>query len=191
MNYCQASSQTLSDSSTSTVEETTPLVNSETLDVDECSLICSNMPFLRFTYMDAGKEKIVILLDLPGGSRNYEWEFNELGDGINLRVEWSRALCDASSSIESEGRQLTLDGAKIQAMQNMLSKKNIDRKEIPKCCIEVSLGKKVCKDDDSWEASVFKHERSNILMIEFTVYIDRGNVLKKIKRGSLANDSTF
>ncbi|KAG4065915.1 hypothetical protein HA402_008911 [Bradysia odoriphaga] len=154
--------------------------SSETPDSDECSLTCDNMPFLRFMHMDASdeKEKVVILLDLPGGTRSYEWMFNDLGDGIILQVEWSRALFDVSSL----SAFTAVDDQKLHAMQEMLSKQDISQKTIPKCTIRVSLGRKVCKDDDSWEATVIKHEGSKILMIEFSEY--RENSFKKLKRGS-------
>lgn len=198
--YCTGSSQTLlklhlsptssdndDDNAVSSKEDVTepPAVSLETSDDGECyssSLTCSHMPFLRFTYMDGTKEKLVILLDLPSGSRNYEWDFNSVGDGINLQVEWSPALYDDICSLldaACKTGQLTLDNSKAQAMQDILSKKR--KEQIPKCCMEVSLGKQVCKDDDSWEATVIKHKGSKILMIEFSEYRN----VKKVKRGSL------
>ncbi|XP_037038083.1 uncharacterized protein LOC119075671 [Bradysia coprophila] len=158
--------------------------SSETSDSDECSLICDNMPFLCFTYVDTSdeKEKVVILLDLPGGTKSYEWKFNDRGDGIILQVEWSRALYDVSSfSGFTAG-----DDQKLNAMQEMLSKQDISRKKIPKCRIQVSLGRKVRIDDDSWEATVIKHEGSKILMIEFSEYHEK--IFKKLKRGSFADN---
>lgn len=154
----------------------------ETSDVDECSMMCANMPFICFTYMDDSvkQEKVVILLDLPGGSRSYEWEFNDLGDCITLVVEWSSAFYDAFGMFESDSNDF-----RVQAMQDALKKKGISRNQFPKCCIQVPLGRKVCKDDSSWEVTVVNHKGSKILMIEFLVYCE--TAFKKLKRGNLAD----
>lgn len=40
-------------------------------------------------------EKIVVLLDLPGGGGDCDWQFNEYGDAIIITVNWSKAVYGA------------------------------------------------------------------------------------------------
>ncbi|KAJ6642940.1 hypothetical protein Bhyg_07896, partial [Pseudolycoriella hygida] len=114
-------------------------------------LTYKNMPFLRFSYMDydSKQEKLVVLVDLPGGSGNFEWEFNDEGDGIIIKVEWSKALCDASHLFIDtlKAKMITLAHPKLHAMQDQLLSEGIGLNEIPKFVIEIDLGKRVHKDD--------------------------------------------
>lgn len=150
------------------------------------NVTCENMPFIRFNYMDYGikQEKIVVLIDLPGGSGTYDWEFNDNGDAVFVSADWSKALYDVANLFKTDllTRKISMDHPKIYSMQSELLRKGISPKQVPRCCITVPLGKRVQKDDGTWEVSVITHDGNKILMIEFTGF--QVEVLKQVKRGS-------
>lgn len=149
-------------------------------------LLCENMPFLRFSYMKYAtkQEKVVVLLDLPGGSGNYDWEFNALGDAIVITVNWSKSLYDVTDLYKSALREkeITMDHPKLHALQTEIMKQGYSTKNVPQSRIHVDLGRRVHKDDGTWDIDVIKHDGNKILQFEFSCFQEE--VLKKVKRGT-------
>lgn len=114
-------------------------------------MMFQNMPVTRCSYLhyQTKKEKLVLLLGLPGCRENYDWKFNELRDSITVLDIWGRAMHDVSTLFKSELKQktITLDHPKIHALQYELLRKGIERKSVPQCSIVIPLGKRVQKDD--------------------------------------------
>lgn len=156
-------------------------------DSSERQTLCyDNMPFVMYSYMDYGtkNEKIVVMVELPG-SGSYDWEFNEIGDVITLRVEWSRAFYDVSNTFKGEiqAQKYSLAHPKLHALQSELVKRGISQNQKPRCCITIPLGRRVQKEDDTWEVSSVTHDGNKILMLEFSGFQEE--ILKKVKRGTL------
>lgn len=126
--------------------------SSSSIDLNECDdsrLICDNMPFIRFSYMhyESKKEKLVVIIDLPGGSGDFKWKFNELGDSMTLLVSWGRAMYEVSTlfQIELQQKTMTMDHPKLHAMQCELLRKGISANSTPQSSISIPLGKRVQK----------------------------------------------
>ncbi|KAJ6639418.1 hypothetical protein Bhyg_12162 [Pseudolycoriella hygida] len=147
-----------------------------------------NMPFLRFSYMKYAKkqEKLVVILDLPGGSSDFNWEFNEVGDGIIIVVNWSRSLYDVGTLFRShlDAAIISLEHPKLHAMQNEALRQGYSSKQISQWRLKVDLGKRFHKDDGTWSLDSFQHEGNKILLLEFSGFQEE--TLKKEKRGKFA-----
>lgn len=141
---------------------------------------------MRFSYMkyESKQEKVVIILDLPGGSGDFDWKFNEQGDAITIIVNWSKAIYDATNQFQAKLKTnaITVDHPKLHAMQTEVLKQGYSSKKIPQCRIHVDLGKRVHKDDGTWEVEVVQLEGNKILQFEFSGFQEE--LLKKEKRGN-------
>lgn len=148
-------------------------------------MTCVNMPLLRFSYMKYAtkQEKVVIILDLPGGSGDYGWEFNDNGDAITIFVNWSQSLYDVSDLFRSylNAGVITLDHPKLHAMQNESLRQGFSSKNIPQSQLYVELGKRVHKDDGTWNVDEFQDSGKKILLFEFSGFQEES--LKTEKRG--------
>lgn len=164
-------------------------VPNETVNVDcptgAYELMSEHMPFLRFNYMkyDTKQEKVVVLIDLPGGTNSYDWEFNEVGDSITVIINWSKALYDVSNLFKHalNADVITMDHPKLHAMQNELLRQGFSSKNIPKGRIYVDLGRRVHKDDGTWKIELVQHDGNKIIMMEFSGFQEE--VLKTEKGG--------